>query len=193
MAVRSVRGKVRTMATITAAMVKELREISGAGMMDCKNALTENDGNMEAAVDWLRAKGITKAEKKSGRTAAEGLIGIASVQPQGCGRRSQLRDRLCCPQRCVPGHRPQCRQRCADNRWFDRSCRCRDLSRHRPSLSLTRSRMLSARSAKTCRFRRSAMLTVKDGVVATYVHNAVVNDVLRQDGRARCHRNHRRP
>ncbi len=78
MTVRSVRGKVRTMATITAAMVKELREISGAGMMDCKNALTENDGNMEASVDWLRAKGITKAEKKSGRTAAEGLIGIAS-------------------------------------------------------------------------------------------------------------------
>ena len=59
MTVRSVRGKVRTMATITAAMVKELREISGAGMMDCKNALTENDGNMEASVDWLRAKGIT--------------------------------------------------------------------------------------------------------------------------------------
>ena len=67
------------MATITAAMVKELRETTGAGMMDCKNALSENDGNMEASIDWLRAKGITKAEKKSGRTAAEGLIGIAST------------------------------------------------------------------------------------------------------------------
>ena len=67
------------MSTITAAMVKELREKSGAGMMDCKKALAENDGDMEAAIDWLRAKGIAKADKKSGRTAAEGLIGIADA------------------------------------------------------------------------------------------------------------------
>ena len=52
---------------ITAALVKELREKSGAGMMDCKTALTENDGDIEAAMDWLRSKGIAKAEKKSGR------------------------------------------------------------------------------------------------------------------------------
>lgn len=63
--------------TITASQVKELREKSGAGMMDCKTALTENNGDMEAAIDWLRAKGISKAEKKSGRVAAEGLIGMA--------------------------------------------------------------------------------------------------------------------
>lgn len=62
---------------ITAALVKELREKSGAGMMDCKNALSENGGDVEAAMDWLRSKGIAKAEKKSGRVAAEGLIGIA--------------------------------------------------------------------------------------------------------------------
>lgn len=65
------------MATITAAMVKELREKTGAGMMDCKAALTENDGDMEVAVDWLRAKGLAKAAKKAGRVAAEGLIGLA--------------------------------------------------------------------------------------------------------------------
>jgi len=65
------------MATITAAMVKELRDKTGAGMMDCKAALKENDGDMEAAVDWLRAKGLSKAAKKAGRVAAEGLIGIA--------------------------------------------------------------------------------------------------------------------
>ncbi|GIL00743.1 MAG: elongation factor Ts [Alphaproteobacteria bacterium] len=64
--------------TITASMVKELREMTGAGMMDCKNALNETKGDMAAAVDWLRAKGIAKAEKKSGRVAAEGLIGIAA-------------------------------------------------------------------------------------------------------------------
>ena len=62
---------------ITAAMVKELRDSTGAGMMDAKKALTENDGNMEAAVDWLRTKGLAKAAKKSGRTAAEGLVAVA--------------------------------------------------------------------------------------------------------------------
>ncbi len=62
---------------ITAAMVKELRDSTGAGMMDAKKALTETDGDMEAAVDWLRTKGLSKAAKKSGRTAAEGLVGVA--------------------------------------------------------------------------------------------------------------------
>ncbi len=62
---------------ITAAMVKELRDSTGAGMMDAKKALTENDGNIEAAVDWLRTKGLAKAAKKSGRTAAEGLVAVA--------------------------------------------------------------------------------------------------------------------
>ncbi len=67
------------MATITAAMVKELRETTGAGMMDCKTALKETDGDMDAALDWLRAKGIAKAGKKAGRTAAEGLVGVESA------------------------------------------------------------------------------------------------------------------
>jgi elongation factor Ts len=62
---------------ITAAMVKELRESTGAGMMDAKKALTETDGDFEAAVDWLRTKGLAKAAKKSGRVAAEGLVAIA--------------------------------------------------------------------------------------------------------------------
>ncbi len=65
------------MANITAAMVKDLREKTGAGMMDCKNALTETSGDLEAAVDWLRKKGLSKAAKKSGRVAAEGLVAIA--------------------------------------------------------------------------------------------------------------------
>ena len=62
---------------ITAAQVKELRDATGAGMMDAKKALTENDGDMDAAVDWLRTKGLAKAAKKSGRTAAEGLVAVA--------------------------------------------------------------------------------------------------------------------
>ena len=63
--------------SITATMVKELRDLSGAGMMDAKRALTETDGNVEAAIDWLRTKGLAKAAKKAGRTAAEGLVGVA--------------------------------------------------------------------------------------------------------------------
>ena len=65
------------MAEITAASVKELRERTGAGMMDCKKALAENNGEMEASIDWLRAKGLAAAAKKAGRTAAEGLVGVA--------------------------------------------------------------------------------------------------------------------
>jgi elongation factor Ts len=65
------------MANITAAMVKDLRDKTGAGMMDCKAALNETNGDMEAAIDWLRKKGISKAAKKAGRAAAEGLVGVA--------------------------------------------------------------------------------------------------------------------
>ena len=68
---------------ITAAMVKELREATGAGMMDAKKALTETDGDFEAAVDWLRTKGLAKAAKKSGRTAAEGLVAVAVAAGTG--------------------------------------------------------------------------------------------------------------
>src|ERR1700690_2682669 len=71
------------MANISAGMVKELRDQTGAGMMDCKAALTENDGNLEAAVDWLRKKGLSKAAKKAGRVAAEGLIGVAVSANKG--------------------------------------------------------------------------------------------------------------
>lgn len=71
------------MAAITAQMVKELREKSGAGMMDCKAALKENDGDIQAAMDWLRAKGLSKAAKKAGRVAAEGLIGVALGENAG--------------------------------------------------------------------------------------------------------------
>lgn len=71
------------MAEITAAMVKDLRERSGAGMMDCKKALAETGGDIEAAIDWLRAKGLASAGKKAGRTAAEGLVGVATSGTKG--------------------------------------------------------------------------------------------------------------
>jgi elongation factor Ts len=71
------------MAEITAATVKELRERTGAGMMDCKKALAETDGDMEASIDWLRAKGLSAAAKKAGRTAAEGLVGVSVEGTRG--------------------------------------------------------------------------------------------------------------
>jgi elongation factor Ts len=71
------------MAEVTAALVKELREKTGAGMMDCKRALGDSDGDIEAAVDWLRKKGLSAAAKKAGRVAAEGLVGVATRGPMG--------------------------------------------------------------------------------------------------------------
>ena len=93
------------MTEITAGLVKELREKTGAGMMDCKQALSESGGEMEAAVDWLRKKGLAAAAKKAGRIAAEGLIGLAVDGRARRPRRGQCRDRLRRPQRALPGVR----------------------------------------------------------------------------------------
>ena len=71
------------MANITASLVKDLRDKTGAGMMDCKAALNETEGDMEAAIDWLRKKGLAKAAKKAGRIAADGLIGVATDKGRG--------------------------------------------------------------------------------------------------------------
>ena len=159
---------------ITAQQVKELRELSGAGMMDCKNALTETDGNMEAAVDWLRAKGITKAEKKAGRTAAEGLIGIASSS-----HKSVVVEVNC------------------ETDFAARNDAFQDIVRNVAAVALNTDG--SAEAVASCRIsgfgqercrihsgggrhnRREhelpplAMLSVKDGVVATYIHNGVAD------------------
>src|SRR5437762_3656345 len=75
--------KETAMANVTPQMVKELREKTGAGMMDCKGALTETGGDIDAAVDWLRKKGLAKAAKKAGRVAAEGLVGVAHGAHKG--------------------------------------------------------------------------------------------------------------
>src|SRR6201987_4665209 len=71
------------MAEITASLVKELREKTGAGMMDCKRALSEVQGDLEKAIDWLRTKGLSAAAKKAGRVAAEGLVGVAASGTRG--------------------------------------------------------------------------------------------------------------
>ncbi|WP_029620804.1 translation elongation factor Ts [Pseudorhizobium marinum] len=164
------------MTEITAAMVKELREKSGAGMMDCKKALAENNGDMEAAIDWLRAKGIAKADKKSGRTAAEGLIGIAST-----------------------GTTAVVVEVNSETDFVARNDAFQDLVRGIAQVALSTDGSVDAVSAATypasgksvtdtikdsiatigenISLRRSALLSVDDGVVATYVHNAVADNL----------------
>ncbi|AKI00837.1 translation elongation factor Ts [Hoeflea sp. IMCC20628] len=160
--------------SITAAMVKELRDKTGAGMMDCKKALAENAGDMEAAVDWLRAKGIAKADKKSGRTAAEGLIAVASE-----GKSAVVVEVN------------------SETDFVARNDGFQDLARSIATVALTTDGSDAAVAAATVpstgksvtdtvkdaighigenmSFRRSAKLSVDDGVVATYVHNAVAD------------------
>ncbi len=159
------------MAEITAALVKELREKSGAGMMDCKKALTENNGDIEAAIDWLRAKGIAKADKKSGRTAAEGLIGI-----NGAGTSAVVVEVN------------------SETDFVARNDAFQDLVRGVASVAIGTDGSVEAIGAATypasgktvtdtikdaiahigenMTLRRAVKLSVEDGVVATYVHNA---------------------
>ncbi len=162
------------MSEITAAMVKELREKTGAGMMDCKKALAETAGDMEAAIDWLRAKGIAKADKKSGRTAAEGLVGIASS-----------------------GTSAVVVELNSETDFVARNDAFQDLVRGIASVALSTDGSVDAISAanypatgksvsdtikdaiatigENMSLRRAAKLSVEDGVVATYVHNAAAD------------------
>ena len=123
------------MAEITAAIVKELRERTGAGMMDCKKALAETNGEMEAAIDWLRAKGLAAAAKKAGRTAAEGLVGVAVEGTRGAVVEVNSETDFVAKNEHLPGLRPQRRQARAGARH-----RCRGARRRRNIPTAARSR-----------------------------------------------------
>jgi elongation factor Ts len=159
------------MAEITAALVKELREKSGAGMMDCKRALSENNGDIEAAVDWLRKKGLAAAAKKAGRVAAEGLIGVASEGTSGAMVEVN-----------------------SETDFVARNDAFQDYVRNATKTSLTSGddieklktaaypggasvadalTALVAKIGENMSLRRAAVLKVSAGVVATYVHSAV--------------------
>jgi elongation factor Ts len=159
--------------SISAAQVKELRDLTGAGMMDCKAALNETNGNMEEAVDWLRKKGISKADKKAGRTAAEGLIGVDSgVREAAIVEVNSETDFV------------------ARNEQFQ------EIVRNVAKVALAYGATEAVAVAKypgsdksvtdtikdavgtigeNMSFRRSAKLVVPHGAVATYVHNAVAD------------------
>jgi len=158
------------MATITAAMVKELRETTGAGMMDCKTALNENDGNIEAAVDWLRTKGLASAAKKSGRVAAEGLVGITSTGTTGAvveinsetdfvARNEQFQDMVSTIAKAAL--EADNAETLADTKYGSSG----------QSVAEQIKEMIGT-IGENMVLRRSSRLQVSDGVVSTYVHNA---------------------
>jgi elongation factor Ts len=162
--------------SISAAQVKELRDMTGAGMMDCKAALTETGGNMEEAVDWLRKKGIAKADKKAGRTAAEGLIGVAADDLSAVVAEVN-----------------------SETDFVARNEAFQDIVRNVAAVALGTDGSSEAVAdaaypgsgknvtdtikdavgtiGENMGFRRSAKLSVKSGAVATYVHNAVVDNL----------------
>ena len=160
------------MATVTAAMVKDLRERTGAGMMDCKNALGEVEGDIEAAVDWLRKKGLAKAAKKAGRTAAEGLIAVESP-----GRSAAIVEVNSETDFVARNDQFQAFVReAAKIALMDGSSVQALEAAHFPGSSTTlkdKLQELIATVGENMSLRRVAKLEVPEGVVAAYVHNQV--------------------
>ncbi len=159
------------MAEITAALVKELREKTGAGMMDCKKALTESGGDLEAAVDWLRKKGLAAAAKKAGRVAAEGLIGVMADDARGAlVEVNSETDFVARNEQFQAFVRETTRLALAAGG---------DLAALKaaalPGGSSVGDRLttLGATIGENMNLRRTAALAASDGVVASYVHNAV--------------------
>ncbi|PBC08999.1 translation elongation factor Ts [Mesorhizobium sp. WSM3859] len=159
--------------TISAAQVKELRDLTGAGMMDCKAALNETNGDMEAAVDWLRKKGISKADKKAGRTAAEGLIGVDSgVREAAVVEVNSETDFV--------ARNAAFQEIVANVAKVALACGATEAVAAAKYPGSDKSVTDTIKDAvgtigENMGFRRSAKLTVPHGAVATYVHNAVAD------------------
>jgi elongation factor Ts len=162
------------MTTITAADVKKLRDMTGAGMMDCKNALTEVSGDIEAAVDWLRKKGLSKAAKKSGRIAADGLVGVIAKGTTGAvvevnsetdfvARNGQFQDMV----RDITTLAPAAKNDLAKLLAATYPGTKNNVETHVKELVATIGENMSV--------RRTAAVSVKDGVVADYVHSRVAD------------------
>ncbi|MEF2073244.1 translation elongation factor Ts [Consotaella aegiceratis] len=158
--------------SISASTVKELREKTGAGMMDCKAALTETGGDMEAAIDWLRKKGIAKADKKSGRTAAEGLVGVASGDSKAIVVEVNSETDFVARNDAFQG---LVRDIAHAGLETDGSTEAVAAATY-PGGSKTVADVVRdaiATIGENMGLRRAAMLSVGEGVVATYVHNQV--------------------
>ena len=161
------------MAQITAALVKELRDKSGAGMMDCKKALSENDGDIEASMDWLRQKGISKAEKKSGRVAAEGLVAVASNGTSAVAVEVNSETDFVARNEQFQG----IVKSVADVALENGGDHATTLAATYPGASQSVEAEIKdavGTIGENMTFRRSTGLSVSSGVVSTYIHNAVV-------------------
>ncbi|MGO9475402.1 MAG: translation elongation factor Ts [Rhodomicrobium sp.] len=158
------------MTAITAGMVKSLRDKTGAGMMDCKTALAESNGEMEAAVDWLRAKGLSKAANKADRVAAEGLIGVASAAKAGAvvevNSETDFVARNAEFQKVVAEIAKLALKAGGDVA----KLAAMEFPKKKVSVS-DHLKELVGTIGENMSLRRTAALKVKDGVVATYVHN----------------------
>ena len=164
------------MPAISTAMIKDLRERSGAGMMDCKLALVENDGDIDVAIDWLRKKGLSKAAKKSGRVAAEGLIGVAlkgnigsavevNSETDFVARNDKFQDMVRTISKLAPGAGGDV---------------AKLLATTYPGTSLTVEAFVQeaiATIGENMSVRRTAAIEVKQGVVADYLHNKLADGV----------------
>jgi elongation factor Ts len=159
------------MAEITAALVKELREVSGAGMMDCKKALAENDGNLEAAVDWLRKKGLAAAAKKAGRVAAEGLVAVVSGDKKGVLVEVNSETDFVARNDQFQGFVSAVAQQALSAGDIEALKNAKLPDGQTVAEKLTH---LVATIGENMNLRRVATVSVKDGVVATYMHNATV-------------------
>jgi elongation factor Ts len=163
-------------ATISAAMVKELRDQTGAGMMDCKAALSESGGNLEAAVDWLRKKGLSKAAKKAGRVAAEGLIGIAISGAKGIVVEVNSETDFVARNDLFQG----LVKMIADVALSAGSDVNKILAAKAGSITIADAiGDTIAKVGENMTLRRAAELAVGKGVVASYVHNSVVDGLGR--------------
>lgn len=158
------------MAAITAKLVKDLRDMTSAGMMDCKKALTECDGDIDAAVDWLRTKGIAKADKKAGRIAAEGLVAVASEGTTGAVVEVNSETDFVARNEGFQEAVAKIAQK-ALSASDTSDLAAAELEGGKSVTEYLVS--LVAKIGENMSFRRMAKLSVNDGVVATYIHNAV--------------------
>ena len=159
------------MATITATMVKDLRESTGAGMMDCKAALTENNGDMQAAQDWLRKKGLSKAAKKAGRVAAEGLIGALTSGAKGVLVEVNSETDFVARNEQFQGLVKMIAQVALHNGADVETIKAAKVGDVTVETAISDA---IATIGENMTLRRAASLEVSKGVVSSYVHNAVV-------------------
>ncbi len=160
------------MAQITAALVKELRDKTSAGMMDCKKALNETGGDLEAAIDWLRTKGIAKADKKASRVAAEGLVAVALGTNSGALVEVNSETDFVARNDGFQAAVAEIAQLARGVNTNEELAAAKTASGDNVTEFLKK---LVGKIGENMNFRRMAKLTVSDGVVAGYIHNSVVD------------------